>query len=108
MIRMRPEGKVEDIKPAKTKSKKILNKSEIDKLPSPDKVKASLDSPKRIKTPPFSPVKTKTSSPVSKSALDINSTPKVNLNINLIYVHIYKNKIKFKTVLILRIVIIFL
>lgn len=103
MIRTRPKGKVENIKPTKTKSNvnKILNKSESDKSPSPNKIKASLDSPKKIKTPPSSPVKIKILSlsrlqtqAVSKPASDTSSIQKVNLDINLTYVHIYKSKIK--------------
>lgn len=91
MIRTRPKGKAEDIKPATTKarsnSKKILNKSESDKSPSPNKGKTSSDLVQKIKTPPSSLVKTETS-PVSKQISDIsNNTQKVNLVINLTYIH---------------------
>lgn len=82
MIRTRPEGKVENIKPTKAKSnvKNILNKSKSDESPSPKKIKTS---PKKIKTPPSSPVKTKTS-PVSEQASDTSSSAqKVNLYSNL-------------------------
>lgn len=91
MIRTRPKGKAEYIKPATTKarsnSKKILNKSESDKSPSPNKGKTSSDLVQKIKTPPSSLVKTETS-PVSKQISDIsNNTQKVNLDINLTYIH---------------------
>lgn len=90
MIRMRPEGKA-DIKPVKAKSyvKKIFSKFESDE--SPNKTKALLDSPKKVKTPPFSPVKTSVNtktSPASKQTSDASSnTQKVNLDINLTYMH---------------------
>jgi len=98
MIRTRPEGKAADIKPIVTKKsnvKKILSKSESDKSsPSPNKAKALLDSPKKIKTP-SSPVKTSVktkTSPISKQTSDIsNDIQKVNLDINLTYMHIHKN-----------------
>lgn len=97
MIRTKPKGKVEDIKPTKTKLNinKILNKSKSDKSSSPSKVKASLGSPKKIKTPPSSPVKTKISSPISKPDLDTSSTQKVHLDSNLTY--ICKSKITLET-----------
>lgn len=82
MIRTRPKGKAESIKPIKAKSivGKTSNKSKSDKSPSPNKIKAS---PKKIKTSPSSPVKTRTS-PISKQTSDTNSsTQKVNLSINL-------------------------
>jgi len=102
MIRTRPEGKAADIKPTVTKKsniKKILNKSKSDKSPSPNKAKALLDSPKKIKTPPSSPVKTsvktKTSSSISKQTSDIsNDIQKVNLDINLTCMHTHIKIIK--------------
>lgn len=67
MIRTRPEGKSEDIKPAKAKAKpKTSNKSESDKSPSP----------KKVKTPPSSPVKVKISSPVKQASQDTSGTNK--------------------------------
>lgn len=83
MIRTKPEGKAENIKPTKVRSnvKKILNKSESDKSPSPNKGKALSDLVKKIKTPPSSPVRTN-KSPVSKQISDIsnNTEEKVNLD----------------------------
>ncbi|TGZ37704.1 Uncharacterized protein DBV15_02952 [Temnothorax longispinosus] len=66
MIRTRPEGKAKAIKPTKAKlnMKKIPNKSENDKSPSPSKIIA-LDSPKKIKTPPLDSLEKIKTSPVS-------------------------------------------
>ncbi|XP_012231846.1 replication factor C subunit 1 [Linepithema humile] len=80
MIRTRPEGRSEDIKPTKTRAKsKTSNKSESDKSPSPKKAKtpspkkAETPSPKKAETPSRSPVKVKMSSPM-KQASDTSST----------------------------------
>lgn len=72
MIRMRPEGKVEDVKPLITKAKsKKLNKFEEDKSPSPNKAKsASTDShdlSEKVKTLPCSSMKTSPSIPKETS-----------------------------------------
>ncbi|XP_014468375.1 PREDICTED: replication factor C subunit 1 isoform X2 [Dinoponera quadriceps] len=61
MIRTRPEGRAEDIKPATTraKPKKVLNKSESDTSPSPSETKALsslMNKTKALSSP--SPVKT--------------------------------------------------
>jgi len=93
MIRTRPEGKAADIKPTKAKSnvKKIFRKFESDESPSPNKTKALLDSPKKIKIPPSLSVKTSVNmetSPTSKQDLNAsNNTQKVNIDINLTYMH---------------------
>ncbi|XP_018357397.1 PREDICTED: replication factor C subunit 1 isoform X2 [Trachymyrmex cornetzi] len=85
MIRTRPEGKTADIKSTKAKSnvKKIFRKFESDESLLPNKTKALLDSPKKIKTPPSLPVKTSVNtktSPASKQTLDAsNDTQKVNI-----------------------------
>ncbi|CAL1677655.1 unnamed protein product [Lasius platythorax] len=76
MIRTRPEGKA--VKPlitkAKSNAKKILNKFEGDKSPSPNKAKSaptgSYDLSEKIKTPPCSPMKTKTSPSIPKQTSD--------------------------------------
>ncbi|EFN78410.1 replication factor C subunit 1 [Harpegnathos saltator] len=62
MIRTRPEGKSEDIKPTKAKPnvKKMSSKSESDTSPSPNKTKALLVSPKK-ETSPISSLKIKMS-----------------------------------------------
>ncbi|XP_071562880.1 replication factor C subunit 1 isoform X1 [Temnothorax nylanderi] len=75
IIRTRPEGKAKAIKPTKAKlnMKKIPNKSENDKSPSPSKIIA-LDSPKKIKTPPLDSLEKIKTSPVSKQVSDTSSS----------------------------------
>ncbi|KAH0946169.1 hypothetical protein HN011_006968 [Eciton burchellii] len=71
MIRTKPKGKVEDIKPAaKRNVKKISNKSESSKTESPSKTETSFTSPEKIKTPSPSTMKTKTLSPISTQISD--------------------------------------
>jgi len=84
MIRTRPEGKVEDIKPAaKRNAKKISNKFESDKSLSPSKSEILFTSPEKIKTPLPSTV-IKTSLPVSTQISNTSSnSQEVNPNINL-------------------------
>lgn len=85
MIRTRPEGKAEDVKPlttkAKSSAKKISNKFEEDKSPPPQKVKSAptCDFSDKIKTPPSSPMKT-TSSSVPKTLDANNYSQEVNLD----------------------------
>lgn len=77
LIRTRPEGKVKDVKPqiTKAKSKKLLNKFEEDKSPSPNKAKStptgSHDLSEKVKTPPCSPMKTSPS--ISKQTSNLIS-----------------------------------
>lgn len=94
MIRTRPEGKTESVKPfiikAKSNAKKILNKSEEDKsLLSKEGKSATTDSydlSEKINIPPCSSVKT---SLIPKQTLDvINYSQEINLDINIIkYMH---------------------
>lgn len=78
MIRTRPEGKAEDVKPvvikAKSNVKKILNTFEEDKSLLTEKAKSTLtdlyDLSEKIKSPPCSPVKMKTSSSIPKQTID--------------------------------------
>lgn len=94
MIRTRPEGKAEDVKPfiikPKSDAKKILNKFEENKLPlSKQEKSASIDLHDlfdKVNVPPCSPVKT---SSISKQTLDsINYSQEVNIDINIIkYMH---------------------
>jgi len=86
MIRTKPKGKVEDIKPAaKRNVKKISNKSESSKTESPSKTETSFTSPEKIKTPSPSTMKTKTLSPISTQISDTSGgSQEVNPNINLI------------------------
>ncbi|XP_012535848.1 replication factor C subunit 1 [Monomorium pharaonis] len=72
MIRTRPEGRAEDIKPVIKKSniKKSLNKSESDKLLLLNETSFST---KKVKTPSSSPVKTEILPSVSKEASDMSN-----------------------------------
>lgn len=93
MIRTRPEGKAEDVKPvvikAKSNVKKILNTFEEDKSLLTEKAKSTLtdlyDLSEKIKSPPCSPVKMKTSSSIPKQTIDaINYSQEVSLDISVI------------------------
>ncbi|XP_032689501.1 replication factor C subunit 1 isoform X2 [Odontomachus brunneus] len=91
MIRTRPEGRSEDIKPtttkAKSNAKKISSTSESDKSLSPKKTKALSVTPKKEASPISSEktklsVKTKVSSPVQKPISDeSNSLQEVTISI---------------------------
>ncbi|XP_029165981.1 replication factor C subunit 1 isoform X2 [Nylanderia fulva] len=73
MIRTRPEGKAEAVKPliTKAKSKKLLNKFEEDKSPSSNKAKSaptgSYELSEKVKTPPCALMKTSPSIPKQTS-----------------------------------------
>lgn len=87
MIRTRPEGKSNDIKPvtikAKPNEKKVLNKPESAKPPSPNKANI-LSTPPKIPPRSYALEKTETSPSVSKKILDMsNNSQEVNIDVNL-------------------------